>query len=248
MITLAANGHSDKLGTAAPVVDNMLTELKDNFGPFLELIAKHNARQNGTPWSSIRASEGKIELTEMGTFEPHPDKNYLLPMAFAEGSPMHPSYGAGHAAVAGACVTVLKAFFKTVDPDNSWTQTLMSEIDAEKVKGLKDIKDLTVEGELNKLAANIAIGRDMAGVHYYSDYYESLRLGERIAVGILHEQMSNYNEPVSMYLKSFDGDRITIKTDGKFDVELDVEGKTADWWLRNTGQTPGPSLSNWQGL
>ena len=36
---------------------------------------------------------------------------YLLPMAFAEGSPMHPSYGAGHATVAAACVTVLKAFF-----------------------------------------------------------------------------------------------------------------------------------------
>ena len=36
-----------------------------------------------------------------------------LPMAFAEGSPMHPAYGAGHATVAGACVTVLKAFFDT---------------------------------------------------------------------------------------------------------------------------------------
>ena len=37
--------------------------------------------------------------------------NRLLPMAFPEGSPMHPSYGAGHATVAGACVTILKAFF-----------------------------------------------------------------------------------------------------------------------------------------
>src|SRR4029078_737763 len=36
---------------------------------------------------------------------------FLLPMAFPEGSPTHPSYGAGHATVAGACVTVLKAFF-----------------------------------------------------------------------------------------------------------------------------------------
>ena len=37
--------------------------------------------------------------------------NYLLPQAFPEGSPTHPSYGAGHACVAGACVTILKAFF-----------------------------------------------------------------------------------------------------------------------------------------
>jgi len=36
---------------------------------------------------------------------------YLLPMAFPEGSPTHPAYGAGHATVAGACVTILKAFF-----------------------------------------------------------------------------------------------------------------------------------------
>jgi hypothetical protein len=36
---------------------------------------------------------------------------YLLPQAFPEGCPLHPSYGAGHATVAGACVTILKAFF-----------------------------------------------------------------------------------------------------------------------------------------
>src|SRR5206468_317619 len=32
----------------------------------------------------------------------------LLPMAFPEGSPTHPSYTAGHATVAGACVTILQ--------------------------------------------------------------------------------------------------------------------------------------------
>ena len=33
-------------------------------------------------------------------------ESYLLPLAFPEGSPTHPSYGAGHATVAGACVTL----------------------------------------------------------------------------------------------------------------------------------------------
>ncbi len=33
--------------------------------------------------------------------------SYLLPRAFPEGSPIFPSYGAGHATVAGACTTVL---------------------------------------------------------------------------------------------------------------------------------------------
>src|SRR5919197_5407831 len=40
-----------------------------------------------------------------------PPGSYLLPQAFPEGSPTHPSYGAGHATVAGACVTILKAWF-----------------------------------------------------------------------------------------------------------------------------------------
>ena len=36
---------------------------------------------------------------------------YLCPQAYPEGSPVHPSYPAGHATVAGACVTILKALF-----------------------------------------------------------------------------------------------------------------------------------------
>jgi hypothetical protein len=42
---------------------------------------------------------------------PTPQGTHLLPMAFPEGSPTHPAYGPGHGTVAGACVTVLKAFF-----------------------------------------------------------------------------------------------------------------------------------------
>lgn len=37
------------------------------------------------------------------------NNTYLLPQAFPEGSPTHPSYPAGHATIAGACATVLKA-------------------------------------------------------------------------------------------------------------------------------------------
>jgi hypothetical protein len=46
-------------------------------------------------------------------------KYYLLPMAFPESSPTHLSYPAGHATVAGACVTVLKAWF---NEDLSYTE------------------------------------------------------------------------------------------------------------------------------
>jgi len=49
----------------------------------------------------------------------------------------------------------------------------------------------------------------MAGVHYYSDYYDSLRMGERIAVGILEEQIITYGEKVSM---TFDGKVVILES------------------------------------
>jgi len=175
----------------------------------------------------------------------------LLPMAFAEGSPMHPAYGAGHATVAGACVTILKAFFNTsalfvkindVAGFYSKQHILDRLICGDSVEaGAYQVIDcgkrlefkrfgsfqlcegkyatfipdenthqpccpLTLEGELNKLAANISIGRNMAGVHYFSDYYDSLRLGEEIALGILEEQALCYKtDPFVLSVPMFDG-------------------------------------------
>ncbi len=168
------------------------------------------------------------------------DPNYLLPMAFCEGSPMHPSYGAGHATVAGACVTILKAFFDCKRPLSVLGDTSELKGTEKKdfdgiVKKMKNkhitganvgyvaasngeslslipildqdgnIAQLTVEGELNKLASNISIGRDWAGVHYFTDYYESLLMGEQIAIGILEEQKLTYTENFSMTIPLFGG-------------------------------------------
>ena len=36
---------------------------------------------------------------------------FLLPQAYSEGCPQHPSYAQGHASIAGACATLLKAAF-----------------------------------------------------------------------------------------------------------------------------------------
>ena len=93
--------------------------------------------------------------------------------------------------------------------------------------------------ELDKLSANISIGRNMAGVHYYSDYYDSARMGERIAVGILLEQAPSYGETVLSSFKSFDGDYITISGEGGSAPSLSVLDRDGnaidprDWWLRH---------------
>ncbi len=43
---------------------------------------------------------------------------------------------------------------------------------------------LTVGGEANKLAANIALGRSHAGVNFRSDGRQSLILGEEAAISV----------------------------------------------------------------
>ena len=135
---------------------------------------------------------------------------YLLPMAFPEGSPVHPSYGAGHATVAGACVTILKALFDTQVP---FPDPIVATSDG---LGLVDYTGadaglMTVEGELNKLAHNVAYGRNIAGVHWRTDGIESLKLGEEVAIRILKDQRSTYLEPFSGFtFRRFDGSMVTV--------------------------------------
>ncbi|CAM9816373.1 unnamed protein product, partial [Laminaria digitata] len=46
---------------------------------------------------------------------------------------------------------------------------------------------LTFEGEINKLAVNVALGRNMLGVHWRIDSEQGLLLGEMAAVRILQQ-------------------------------------------------------------
>lgn len=140
---------------------------------------------------------------------------YLLPMAFTEGSPLHPSYGSGHATVAGACVTILKWFFdgsfvlkNPVVPNHAAGDT-----DGTKLVPYtgSDKDQLTVEGELNKVASNIGISRNISGVHWRSDYAESLRLGEEVALRTLMDFRATVNEQFDgCTFNKFDGTPVTI--------------------------------------
>ena len=139
------------------------------------------------------------------------DATALLPMAFPEGSPTHPAYGAGHATVAGACVTVLKAFF---DGSVQFIGPMQPTADGQHLVPYQGMDahsgKLTVELELNKLAANIAIGRNMAGVHWRSDYTQSMLLGQRVAIDMLYRQSATYTEDYCMMFNSFGGKPIEI--------------------------------------
>ncbi|MCE7987383.1 MAG: phosphoesterase [Caldilinea sp. CFX5] len=145
----------------------------------------------------------------------------LLPMAFPEGSPTHPAYGAGHATVAGACTTILKAWFDATQPFSSLrharTGASLLPVQAS-ADGLSlqpytgsDAAMLTIEGELNKLAGNVAVGRNFAGVHWRSDYRESVLLGEKIAIGTMMDYVGVFNEPnVHFQFNSFTGRPVVV--------------------------------------
>ena len=132
---------------------------------------------------------------------------YFLPMAYPEGSPTHPSYPAGHATVAGACATVLKAVFNEdfVIPDPVTTTNGTSLV------AYTGGDELTLGGEFNKLASNIALGRDAAGVHYRTDGSEGLLVGEQQAIGLLQDYSTTLNEEFGgFHFTKFDGTPISI--------------------------------------
>ncbi|MFC7786539.1 vanadium-dependent haloperoxidase [Rossellomorea sp. GCM10028870] len=133
--------------------------------------------------------------------------SYLLPQAYPEGCPTHPSYPAGHASFVGAMVTMLKALFNEsfVIPDP--VVATSDGLSLDRYEG----PPLTVGGELNKLAYNIANGRDAAGVHYRASGINGFQLGESIAIGILRDYKATYNEKFEGFtLTKFDGTTIKI--------------------------------------
>jgi|GEM_PF-148620 len=286
MLTLAANGKAEvALGSAAADAREFHDRMQEQVPELFNWIAEHNKHQNherasAEPAIYPRRAESNIEddgrtvampWNDRQQFTPSADCNYLLPMAFPEGSPMHASYGAGHATVAGACTTMLKAYFElstgpvgtgkapgldqslTVKQikaqDDTWWNPASMGADGLQLDCIYEApstvahdmleptdvapEDLSIEGELNKLAANIAIGRDMAGVHFYTDYFDSLRMGERLAVGILEEQMCTYSDPVSMRLTSFDGDYLIVHGDGKGNAHIDIKGRNHSTWAES---------------
>jgi membrane-associated phospholipid phosphatase len=140
---------------------------------------------------------------------------YLLAQVFPEGSPTHPAYPSGHSVVAGACTTVIKAIFNDLTPLKPLlTPVIVDPLDPENLIPLTDGSEdlMTVGSELDKLASNVANGRDIAGVHWRSDGDAGLLLGEYVAICYLQDQARKYPEAgfTGFRLTKRDGTRILI--------------------------------------
>ena len=142
--------------------------------------------------------------------------NYYLPQVFPEGSPSHPSYPAGHAVVSGACITVMKAFLKE---DWVFPSPVVPNSAGTSLSAIGDT--LTLGGEANKLASNISLGRDWAGVHYRSDGHNGILQGESVGKLILQDWINRYPEPgVSFVFHGYLGDLITIVPQNTFGKDI----------------------------
>ena len=141
-----------------------------------------------------------------------------LPLQYCEGSPTHPAYPAGHATIAGACATVLKMIFA----DSPWADMgtfapVYESVDGDTLRTYTgaDAGAMTLHSELNKLASNCAIGRNMAGVHYRADGDYGLDLGEEIAIQYYMDYLSRQIEPYGpISFKRFNGETYTIPSGG----------------------------------
>ena len=139
--------------------------------------------------------------------------SWLLPLAFPEGSPVHPAYPTGHGTVGGACITVLKFIFDGSFVIANPVVPTSDGLSLQPYTGA-DAGQLTVNGELNKLGHNVSFGHGIhAGIHWRSDTDTSLRLGEAVALSFLQNRARTYNEPFTINITKFDGSVATISNE-----------------------------------
>jgi hypothetical protein len=139
--------------------------------------------------------------------------SWFLSQAFPEGSPTHPAYPTGHGSVAGACITALKFFYDgdfkiprpaVLVPSSNGASTAAYTAPSGEPQ-------LTVNGELHKLAHNVSFGHGIhAGIHWRSDTDTSIQLGEAVALSYLQDRAHTYNERFSVSLTKVDGTVATI--------------------------------------
>ncbi len=151
------------------------------------------------------------------------ESTWLLGQAFPEGSPTHPAYPSGHATIAGACSTVMKAFFNEAtvlyEPGNPGNGNIakVPRSDGSELVDWDGPDTLTLGGEIDKLASNIAYGRQSAGVHYRSDSDGGLQLGESVALEYLLDLLRDHPEPgAAFHLTLRSGEPCLITPEGVF--------------------------------
>ena len=146
-------------------------------------------------------------------------QSFTLSQCYREGCPPHPSVPSAHSVVAGACAAILKCFFDgsvkwfnvpglqqstlntKVFPlpptgDSSFIPVVEATPDGSTLQyyanNANDASLMTVGDEINKLAFNMMMARDFAGVHYRSDFEFGCKVGEDLAINYMGDLLSSW--------------------------------------------------------
>src|SRR5262249_21124017 len=128
---------------------------------------------------------------------------YLLSQTYPEGATPPSAHPRGATSIVAVNATLLKAFFdeSRVIPDSVQPDPL----DPTRLVPYSG-PELTVGGELNKLAVNFGFGRNWSGIHWRSDAAGSMALGEAVAISPLRDERTTLPEPFDGFsLPRFDG-------------------------------------------
>ena len=98
-----------------------------------------------------------------------------------------------------------------VKPDGTPNPVVQASADGMSLPPTGDT-NLTVLGELNKLAANVSEGRNMSGIHWrVSDNMHGMFMGEKVAIRLLNELGATYPEKFTGFtLTKFDGTTVQV--------------------------------------
>lgn len=149
-------------------------------------------------------------LTDAALLEARPRETDYLSTAYVEGSPVHPAYPSGHSVIAGACGTVLKTWFPNVDWSDTGLEYRVVTHDRDQLgtspgddhlgTGVTAIEVPTdhegIHQEIDKLVSNVGLARMFAGVHYYSDHYWGVKLGEQVAFALMADVFARGAETI----------------------------------------------------
>ena len=166
--------------------------------------------------SKVQAHPNSNVLNSKAVAQAHrqnPYSTWLLSQAFPEGSPAHPSYPTGHGTVGGACITILKFFYdgRFVIPNPMVPSS--DGLSLGPYTG-SDAGEITVNGELNKLARNVTFGHGVgAGIHWRTDSDQAMLLGEAMALSYLRDKANAYHEKFSVNITRLDGTIATISNE-----------------------------------
>lgn len=149
-------------------------------------------------------------------------RSLFLPLCPVDAIPPHPADLNGHALVAGALATVIKACFDTAPLRN---------VD-------RDQQARCLAHDVDRLCSDIALARCVAATHFPAENHQDLRIGEALALGLLRDALEEDNRDAALSLTGFDGQRLDIRGSGRFfgrgHVALRIDGQPAQWPLTGT--------------